>query len=225
MKRRVFMAGLAASLAAPALAQRRTAAAVVSVTPAGTALFGRPAAPRRLTEYLSYTCPHCAHFSGEASAPLASEFVERGTLAVELFPAVRDPLDLAAALLARTGGPTRVFANSAAIFAAQPQWLAAGSAFVEAEGARLATLPPPVALAQVARGSGLVALMERNRHTAAQIDAALGDVGCRSVLTRLAQQAWRTEAIPGTPYFKLDGRPLATAHDWPSLRAQLLAAR
>ena len=40
----------------------------VRIQPNGAFVMGKPAAPAKLVEYLSYTCGHCAHFTGEASA-------------------------------------------------------------------------------------------------------------------------------------------------------------
>ena len=77
----------------------------ITLSPMGGHVLGNPAAPTKLVEYVSYTCSHCAHFVGEASEPLRANYVKGGTLSVEVRNAVRDKYDLAAALLARCGGP------------------------------------------------------------------------------------------------------------------------
>src|SRR3546814_3861690 len=73
----------------------------VTQTAAGSFVMGNPAAPVKLIEYLSYTCPHCAAFSAESAAVLRGRMVKSGKVSLELRNAVRDKLDLAAAALAR----------------------------------------------------------------------------------------------------------------------------
>ena len=99
----------------------------VRVQPNGAFIMGKPAAPAKLVEYLSYTCSHCAHFTGEASAPLKASYITKGLASVEVRNAVRDRYDFTAALLARCGGPARFFGNSEALFATQAMWLGKAS--------------------------------------------------------------------------------------------------
>ena len=90
----------AAVQAAPAKDWSRT----VTLTKEGAHLIGNPAAKTRLVEYVSYTCPHCAHFVAEGTTPLKAGWVAKGLVAVEVRHLVRDRYDLVAALLARCGG-------------------------------------------------------------------------------------------------------------------------
>jgi hypothetical protein len=65
----------AAAQAAPAKDWSQT----VTLTKEGAHVIGNPAAKTRLVEYVSYTCPHCAHFVAEGTAPLKAGWVSRGT--------------------------------------------------------------------------------------------------------------------------------------------------
>src|SRR3546814_20493978 len=94
----------------------------VTQTAAGSFVMGNPAAPVKLIEYLSYTCPHCAAFSAESAAVLRGRMVKSGKVSLELRNAVRDKLDLAAAALARCAGTQGFFAASDALFARQRAW-------------------------------------------------------------------------------------------------------
>jgi hypothetical protein len=48
------------------------------MTSDGGHLVGNPGAAVKLVEYVSYTCPHCAHFEVEADAPLRLSFIASG---------------------------------------------------------------------------------------------------------------------------------------------------
>src|SRR3546814_21057791 len=56
----------------------------VTQTAAGSFVMGNPAAPVKLIEYLSYTCPHCAAFSAESAAVLRGRMVKSGKVSPEL---------------------------------------------------------------------------------------------------------------------------------------------
>ena len=75
----VGLAGLAA-LAGAALvaAAAPNWLATAATTPRGSYVVGNPAAKVKLVEYLSYTCSHCAAFSGEGSPVLKRDYVARG---------------------------------------------------------------------------------------------------------------------------------------------------
>lgn len=174
-------------------------AARVSETPAGTFVRGNPNARVKLVEYASYTCDHCARFSAESSAPLTGR-IASGSVSVEFRHAVRDPLDLAAALLARCAGPRRFFAASEAIFAAQPALL---------EKARAITPPTGGDARQIvtayARGTGLFPIVARHGVSAARAEKCLGNAAEYDRLRAMADEAWGTRRIPGTPHFLVNG--------------------
>lgn len=210
----------AAGLAAPARDWMRTAAQ----TRAGTYVIGNPAAKAKLVEYLSYTCSHCAHFTEEAWPALKRDYIARGIASVEVRHALRDPIDMAAALLARCDGPARFLEHSEAIFAAQRDVLTKGQQFATANGDRVGKLPEVQIASEFANGSGLVALMRARGMPQAKINACLADKAQLTVLAGMADEAWKTRKIPGTPAFLINGALVPDTNDWAALKPKLDAA-
>ncbi|WP_293880084.1 thioredoxin domain-containing protein [Sphingomonas sp.] len=188
----------------------------------GAYVMGNPKAKVRLVEYLSYSCPHCAHFTGEAAAPLKAGFIAKGTVAVEMRNAVRDRYDFTAAVLARCGGPSRFFGNTEALFGAQDALLTKAAAF-EASEALPEGAPVAVALKGMAKGSGLNDFMVARGFTIAQVNACLVDKPSQNAVLALTKEAWNVRKIPGTPTFLINGQPAKTA-EWSQIEAKLRVA-
>lgn len=198
--------------------------ASVRIQPNGAFVMGKPAAPARLVEYLSYTCGHCAHFTGESSAPLKAGYVAKGLVTVEVRNAVRDRYDFTAALLARCGGPTKFFGNSEAIFAAQANWLEKASAFETSDAERLSKLPKDEALKAIAKGIGLDTLMRARGFSPAQINACLVDGVAQNQIAAMSKEAWTVRKINGTPSFLINGSAFEGPGTWNAVETGLKAA-
>jgi protein-disulfide isomerase len=194
----------------------------VTRAPNGAYVLGNPKAKVRFVEYLSYSCPHCAHFTGESAGPIKSEFVSKGTVAVELRNAVRDRYDFTAALLARCGGPSRFFGNSEALFGAQEALIAKATTF-EASNSVPETAPINDALKATAKGAGLIDFMAARGIKPAQSNACLIDKPTQDVVLGLTKDAWETRKISGTPTFLINGQTVASA-TWEQVAAKLRAA-
>jgi protein-disulfide isomerase len=194
----------------------------VTRAPNGAYVLGNPKAKVRFVEYLSYSCPHCAHFTGEASGPIRSGFVSKGTVAVELRNAVRDRYDFTAAVLARCGGASRFFGNSEALFGAQEALITKATAF-EASNVLPESAPVNDALVAVAKGAGLTDFMVGRGFTVAQVNACLIDKPAQAAVMALTREAWEVRKIPGTPAFLLNGKtvPLST---WAQVEVKLRSA-
>jgi protein-disulfide isomerase len=190
-------------------------------TTSGATLTGNPAAKIKLVEYLSYTCNHCAHFIAESKAPLHDDLVRRGQIRVEFRHAVRDPLDMAAALLARCTGPKGFSGATQAIFAAQETWFEQGRTWWQANAETIKSQPQLAQLKAAANGSGLSALMQKRGMTVATIDRCFATPGDMDKLTAMAKTAWET--IKGTPSFTVNGKAV-TGSDWAALQPELRAA-
>lgn len=216
------------ALAAGAIALVATAApnwvASVRIQPNGAFVMGKPAAPVKLVEYLSYTCSHCAHFTGEASAPLKTGYVAKGLATVEVRNAVRDRYDFTAALLARCGGPSKFFGNNEALFATQATWLGKASAFEAANAERISKLAMNDSLKAIAKGVGLDALMRARGLSAAQIDACLTDAAAQKQVVAMTNEAWTIRKINGTPSFLINGNAFEGPGSWAAVEAGLKAA-
>lgn len=189
----------------------------VALSPIGGHVLGNPAAPTRLVEYVSYTCSHCAHFVGEASAPLRANYVKTGKVSVEVRNAIRDKYDLTAALLARCGGPRRFFGNHEALFANQQAWMDKVIAYDKD-----ATKPTDqnAAMRDIGQKTGLYALMGQRGFTPAQLNACIANPAATKQILAMTDEAWNKVKIPGTPGFTINGT-LVEGSSWAQLQTAL----
>ena len=190
----------------------------------GAYVMGNPKAKVRLVEYISYSCSHCAHFTGEAKLPLKRDYVAKGLVAVEFRNAVRDQFDMTAALLARCGGAARFYGNNEALLETQDQWLGKAQSFMDANGAALAKMTPSQGFGALSRGVGLNAVMQARGFTAAQQNACLVSKPSQDRIVAMTNEAWKVSKIGGTPAFKVDGVMLTGAGSWPVVEGAIKAA-
>lgn len=184
---------------------------------------GRADAPVEVVTYLSFTCPHCAERDASVAAPLHA-LIAAGTVREETRHALRDPLDLIAATLARCQGPAAYPGNRDALFATQAQWIAGTRDWVAAHQAALTAMPPEQVGLAVAKGSGLLGVLQARGLTEAAAAACLSDPAERERLIAETDEAWATRVIPGTPYTLVNDQPVL-ALDWPTLSAAIEVAR
>jgi len=194
----------------------------VARTPAGTHVLGNPAAPLKLTEYVSYTCSHCAHFTVEAEGPLRLAYVSKGAVAVEVKHLLRDPIDLTAALLAHCGLKEKFFGNHLALMRGQAQWLQPLASPTEAQRTRWTSGNKLARLRAIAGDFGLYQVLEARGYSRPQLDHCLAD---EAMTKRLAAQGADAQklGITATPSFAVNGTLLAGTHDWATLEPQLKA--
>lgn len=208
---------------APRPAAPSTWANRVAITPVGGHLLGNPAAAHKVVEYMSYTCPHCAHFEAESAAPLRAGPIASGKLSFEVRHLLRDGIDVTIAMLVNCGTPAQFFALHAKFLAAQPQWGATMQALPEDRikawsegrmGEQFNKVATDLKFYPIAASAGV---------PMAKAQACLAN---QALFQRIAAQSQEAEKIgvKGTPSFTLDGALLADEHDWPSLQARLSAA-
>ena len=194
----------------------------LTITPGGGHLLGNPAARIKLTEYVSYTCPHCAHFETEAELPLRLGFVANGSTSVEVRHLVRDPVDLTVAMLTNCGPKEKFFLNHSALMRGQDAWIAP---MINASPARQARWNSGNALTRrraIAADFGLYAIMARRGYERTTADRCLAD---EALAKRLADQTAAAAAagIDSTPSFAIGDVVLAGTHSWDLLQPQLRA--
>jgi protein-disulfide isomerase len=225
MRRRLFiqalaglaLAGTAVSLgAAPnkAAPAARDWTRTVAATPEGGFRMGNPAAPVKLVEYGSLTCPACASFSNAAKAPLAAQ-VRSGRVSFEFRNYVLNSVDLAAALLARCAGPSRFFPLVENMYATQPQWVGRITGVPQAQKDQLQKLSPGQQIVRIAEIGGLTRMAAAAGVTPQRAKACLAD---QAAVDRLVQmrQAGDAAGVHGTPSFFINGAPV-DAHEWTAL--------
>lgn len=209
---------------APASAASPNYVAMVSTTPAGAFVMGNPKAKVRLVEYLSYTCSHCAHFTEEAAVPLKRDYVAKGLVAVELRNLVRDPFDLTAALLARCGGPTKVFGITEAIMDRQPVWMADAQVLIAKQAEALQKMKLVAQLQLIARESGLLAIAQSKGVTPAQANACLANTQMHKTVIAMTKDAVDVRKINSTPAFLINNKPGPDGSHWADIDTALRAA-
>lgn len=195
----------------------------VAATPEGGFRVGNPAAPVKLVEYASLTCGHCATFSKVGVPALMANHVKSGRVSYELRNYVRDPADVAAALLSRCGGAARFFPLSEAIFAAQETWVKALVALPQGQAAEVNALPPAQRFARLAALSGLESMAVKGGIPAPRAKQCLTDPKALDQLVEMNRVAQSRFQLEGTPTFLINGVK-TSAHDWAGLEPLLAAA-
>lgn len=213
-------------LAALAIAALFAAAAAPNwntvVKPAdGGHLIGNPEAKIRLTEFVSYTCPHCAQFVQDGHGALQLAYVGPGKVILEVRHVVRDPVDLTAAVLANCGPAAKFPRNHAALMFSQDKWLASALGASNAQQARWYSGDGPSRRRAIAGDVGFYKIMEGRGYRRTDVDKCLADEGLAKRLAETSARDSQKWNIAGTPSFAIDGVLLAGTHDWRTLQPQL----
>lgn len=218
--KRIVAAMLALFAGIASIAATANWLATVERTPVSH-IVGDPQAPVLLTEYLSYTCPHCRDFALQGEEILKLGYVREGKLRIEYRNVVADPTDLTATMLARCGAPDRFPGNHAALMAAQPQFNALRRMAVKSQTDRWTYGDPAARRRAVASDLHLYDILERRGYTRAELDACLADQGLADRLDAAAQEDHAQRGVRYTPSFAVNGELLEGVHDWQALQAAL----
>lgn len=212
----------AAALLATAAAPHGNYTATVTERANGAHTLGNPAAKVKLIEYVSYTCPHCAHFNKDSEAILRMTYVPQGKVSVTVHHLVRDPVDLTVAMLTNCGDDKMFFKKHSVFLASQDQWLGKIEGFSEAQRQRWVAGPLPGRLKAIASDLGFYPTMERWGFDRTATDKCLSDPVMAKRLVDLTQEAIAL-GVNSTPSFAIDGAVVSDTHDWQSLEPQIKA--
>lgn len=213
------LAALAAIGAATALAATPNWLTVVD-TAGGGHKIGNPAAPVKLTKFVSYTCAHCGQFAKDGTGPL-DIYVATGKVQVDVRHVVRDAVDLTAAMLANCGAAAKFPRNHAALILAQDKWLPVAGRATEGQKARWFSGPGPARRKAIASDLGFYPIMLGRGYDRPALDRCLSD---EALAKRLADQSAADDAkwdVRSTPSFAINGVMLAGTSTWRLLQPQL----
>ena len=198
---------------------------IVTATPAGGFQMGNPAAAVKLVEFGSMTCPHCREFDETAMQPLVDKYVKTGRVAFEFRNYVRDPFDLAGALITRCNGAKGFFPLTRAMFKDQPKWMATLQTIAPEQQEALRTLSPNRQFVEIAKLAGFQQWAAQRGLPSAKSTACLSN---EAEVNRLVQMTSDVNSefpqFPGTPSFTLNGELLDNAGTWPLLEPKLREA-
>jgi protein-disulfide isomerase len=216
---------LLAVLALPALAvpaaaapARRSAPAArdwsrtVAATPEGGFRMGNPAAPVKLVEYGSLTCPHCAAFAREGEPALVARYVRTGKVSYEFRNYILNGTDIAASLLARCSGARGFFPMAASLYATRSQWIDPIARLPQGQREAIAALTVGQRLVRLAEVGGLLRIAARFGVPPARGRQCLSDQAAFDRLGSM-EQAGQALGVTGTPTFFLNGRML-DVNEW-----------
>jgi protein-disulfide isomerase len=151
-----------------------------------------------VVEYGSLTCPHCATFSREVLPELKKDYLDTGKVRYIFREFSRNPLDVAAFVLARCVGDDKAFAAIELLFSQQEKW-----AFVDKP------LEP------------LIAAMRPTGLTHDQAMACLKDQAKVDAVAAVGKRANDEIKLTGTPTFVIDGKVYGGELSMDQLRAIL----
>jgi protein-disulfide isomerase len=149
-------------------------------------------------EYGSLTCPHCAVFSREVFPALKKDYIDTGKVHFIFREFSRNPLDVAAFVLARCIGDDKAFAAIELLFNEQDKW-----AFVDKP------LEP------------LIAAMRPTGLTHDQAMACLKDQSKADAMVAIAKRASDEVQLSGTPTFVIAGKVFGGELNMDQLKAIL----
>lgn len=196
-------------------------------TAEGGFLMGNPNAPVQVVEFGSMTCPHCAAFDEEGVKPLVDNYVKSGKVSFEFRNFVRDPFDVAAALVARCGGANSFFGLTRGLFSDQREWTAKIQGADPAAMQRIQSLPPQQQFGEIAKIAGLQDWAAMRGLPVEKSAACLSNQAEVDRLVQMQNDAVSAYDIPGTPTFLLNGKVMKTegaSSAWSQLEAKIKSA-
>ena len=209
----------AAALLGGASPSRSNWDSVVAKTEAGH-LVGNPDAKVKLTQFFSYTCPHCAEFAQQAEGAIKIGYLMPGKVSVEYRHLIRDPVDLAVGMLVNCGATAKFTRNHEAFILGQSRWIGPLASSTAAQQQRWRT-SGAVGRRAIATDFGFYAIMERRGYRRTDVDRCLADNAHATRLAQTSAKEWARPGIHATPSFAINGVVMPGTHSWAALERQL----
>lgn len=146
---------------------------------------GDPAAPVKIVEYASFTCPHCANFHATVWKDLKTNYIDTGKVHFTYREVYFDRYGLWAAMMARCGGEMRYFGIVDVLFETQTEWAASEDPNVTVEN-----------LKKIGRSVGM---------DDATLDVCMRDAAKAEAMVAHFEKNFEADGIEGTPTFMING--------------------
>lgn len=218
LPRTLKFAALAAVAAVATAATHPSWVNTVVRTEAGGHRMGNPQAKVAVLEFVSYTCPHCANFEQQSSAAMQLAYVAPGKASVEVRHVLRNPVDLAAALLAECGPEQKFFANHDAILRSQDKWLQRLSSATKATQDRWNSGPIGDRMRAIASDADLYSVMEKRGYDRVAANKCLSDEAAARRIAQQSEASSNAFNVQGTPSFAINGKLLDDVYSWDGLQ-------
>lgn len=183
------MQAQAETAAAPAATTTTTTEAAPAADPAAVTVpelvLGNPDAKVTLTEYASYTCPHCANFHEAVFTKLKTDYIDTGKVRFVFREVYFDKYGLWASMIARCGGDMRYFGINGILMSTQKEWAASDDPTVVIEN-----------LKKIGRTAGM---------DDAAMGACLDDKAMAEAMVAAFQANMTADAVEGTPTLFVNG--------------------
>lgn len=146
---------------------------------------GSPDAKVQITEYASFTCPHCANFHATVWPQLKADYIDTGKINFTYREVYFDRYGLWAAMVARCGGEMRYFGIVDMLFDQQKEWAASDDPNVVVGNLRT-----------IGKAAGL---------DDAALDVCLKDGAKAQAMVTHFETNFQADGIEGTPSFMING--------------------
>ncbi|MDE3027036.1 MAG: DsbA family protein [Paracoccaceae bacterium] len=146
---------------------------------------GNPDAKVTVTEYLSFTCPHCEEFHAAVYPEIKKNYIDTGKIKFTIQEVYFDKYGLWAGMMAHCGGPMRYFGIVDILYNTQRDW--AGTNDPNAVVA---------SLKKIGKTAGM---------TDAELNTCMNDGKMAQALVAQFQKTTQEHKIEGTPSFVIDG--------------------
>lgn len=196
----------------------------VSETEDGGHRMGNHDAKVRLIEFVSYTCSHCAHFHKEADGAIQLAWVAPGKVSLEVRHVIRNPVDLAAALLAECGPEEKFFANHSAFLNSQDAWIERIRSASEVTQARWRSGTIPQRMRAIASDTGFYDMMAARGYDRVAANRCLSDEAAAKRIAEQSETGADAFGVTSTPSFAINDQLLEDTHTWDKLQLEIIDA-
>ncbi|MXO90716.1 DsbA family protein [Pontixanthobacter aquaemixtae] len=184
---------------------------------------GNPEAKVKLTEFVSYTCPHCASFAAKGEPVLQLAYIGQGTVQLEIRSIIRNDVDLTISLLVGCGDTDKFMRNHTYFMSTQDKWLKVFENSTLGQRLRWSSADGPTARRAIASDAGYYQMMETRGYTRTEIDRCLSDDKEAERLEANTLADFAEYKVRGTPSFAINGELLDHVHSWQALEPVLNA--
>ncbi|QUT06400.1 thioredoxin domain-containing protein [Sphingobium phenoxybenzoativorans] len=200
-----------------------TWADTISTNADGGFIMGNPNAAIKVTEFASYTCSHCKDFATESAEPM-KELVNSGKVSYELRSYVRDPMDMAMALLVRCSGKEAFFPLSDQFFGNQAAMFEKIQALGDQQYQAIMSQPPETRFISLSNAAGFIDFVKQRGISEDQAKQCLANQDEVKKLAKGVEDATAKYNITGTPTLLINGRVIENTTTWDVMRGKIKEA-